>query len=135
MELDEFMYGIDGRVAEEVSKREARDVHRFWGGGPSGDVDSPAVEVALGVGAVAAAASLAATFSAVSKVLWWSLSMSQVGWGVRDDIVLAHFAALLSSSRCASWYSRVSNGAWMFSTGSQVLSLSGYLLHSRLGTR
>ena len=49
VELDEFMCGIDGRVVEEVSKREARDTYRFWGGSLSVDVDSPAVEVALGV--------------------------------------------------------------------------------------
>jgi hypothetical protein len=29
VELDEFMCGIDGRVVEEVSKREARDTYRF----------------------------------------------------------------------------------------------------------
>jgi hypothetical protein len=65
------MCGIDGRVTEEVSKREARDVYGFWGGSPSVSIDSPAVEVALCVGAVAAAAaSHAAAFSVVSKVLW-----------------------------------------------------------------
>jgi hypothetical protein len=68
------------------------------------DVDRPAVEVALHVGAVAAAASLAVALSTLLKVLWGSLSISQVGW-VRDDILLACFAALLSSSGCASWYS------------------------------
>jgi hypothetical protein len=118
------MCGIDGRVAKEVSKREARDAYGFWGGGLSVNVSRLAVEV----GAVAAAASLAVALSALLKVLWGSLSISQVGW-VRDDILQAHFTVLLSSSRCASWYFRVSSGAWTFSTGSQVLSLSRYPLH------
>jgi hypothetical protein len=68
------MCGIDGRVAKEVSKREARDVYGFWGGGLSVDVGRPAIEV----GAVAAAASLAVALSALLKVLWRLLSMSQV---------------------------------------------------------
>jgi len=57
--------------------------------------------------------------------------MSQVGWevGVKDDIILACFVVLLSSSRCTSWYFRVSSGAWTFSMGSQVLLLSGYPFH------
>jgi hypothetical protein len=76
VELDEFMCGIDGGVAKEVSKREVRDVYGFWGGSPGVGVDSPAIEVALGVGAAIAAASLAAAFSAMSRVLWWSPSMS-----------------------------------------------------------
>jgi hypothetical protein len=122
------MCGIDGRVVKDVSKREARDAYGFWGGGSSVDVNRPAVEVALCVGAVAAAASLAVALSALSKVLWGSLSISQVGW-VRDDILLARFTALLSSSGCTSWYSQVSSGAWTFSISSQVLSLSGYPLH------
>jgi len=125
------MCGIDGRVAEEVPKRETRDAYGFWSGGSGVGFDRPAVGVALDAGATAAAASLAAAFSAVSKVLWWSPLMSQVGWevGVKGDIVLAHFTALLSSSGCASWYFRVSSGAWTFSMGSQVLSLSGYPFH------
>ena len=98
------MCGIDGRVAKEVSKREVRDVYGFWGGGSSVSVDRPAVEVALCVGAVAAAARLAVALSALLKVFWESLSISQVGW-VRDDILLACLVVLLSSSRCASWYS------------------------------
>ena len=122
------MCGIDGRVAKEVPKREARDVYGFWGGGLSVNVDRPAVKVALCVGAAAAAASVAVTLFTLLKVLWGLLSISQVGW-VRDDILLAHLAALLSSSGCALWYSRVSSGAWTFSIGSQVLSLSGYPLH------
>jgi hypothetical protein len=98
------MCGKDGRVAEEVPKRKRRDVYGFWGGCPGVGFSRPAVEVALGGGA--AAASFAATFSAVSKVFWWSLLMSQVGWevGRRDVVVLAHFAALLSPRGCASWY-------------------------------
>jgi hypothetical protein len=91
----------------------------------------PAVEVALGDGVVAAAASFAAVFSAVAKVFWRSVLMSQVGWkvGKEDDIVLACFAVLLSSSGCALWYFQVSSGAWTLLTGSQVLSLSGYPFH------
>ena len=97
MELDKFMCGIDGRVAKEASKREARNAYGFCGGGPSVDVSRPAVKV----GVVTAAASLAIALSTLSKVLWGSLLISQVGW-VRDDILLAHFAALLSSSGCTS---------------------------------
>jgi hypothetical protein len=67
VELNEFMCGIDGRVMKEVSKREARDVHRFWGGCLGVNVGSSAVRVIAGGGA--AAASIAAAFSVVSKVL------------------------------------------------------------------
>ena len=114
------MCGIDGRVTKEVPKREVRDAYGFWGGGPSVDVDRPAVEVALCVSAATAAASLAVALFTLSKVFWGSLSISQVGWavGVRDDILLACLAVLLSSSGCASWYSRVSSGAWTFLTSS-----------------
>jgi hypothetical protein len=73
------MCGKDGRVAEEVSKMEARSVYGFWGGCSGVGFGRPAVEVALGSGVVAAAASLAAVFSVVSKVFRWSLSMSQIG--------------------------------------------------------
>ena len=73
------MCGKDGRVAEEVPKMEVRSMCGFWGGCSSVGFSRPAVKVALGGGAVAAAASLAAVFSAVSKVFWWSLLMSQVG--------------------------------------------------------
>jgi hypothetical protein len=113
------MCGIDERVAKEVPKREVRDAYRFWSGGLSVDINRPAVEVTLGVSAVAAVASLAAAFLAVSKVLWWSLSISQVSWkvGVRNDVILAHFTALLSFNRCALWYSCLSSRAWTFSTG------------------
>jgi hypothetical protein len=81
-------------------------VYGFWGGGLSVNVDRPAVKVALCVGAAAAAASVAVTLFTLLKVLWGLLSISQVGWevGVRNDILLAHFAAFLSSSGCASWY-------------------------------
>jgi hypothetical protein len=125
------MCGKDGRVAEEVSKREVRSACRFWGGCSGVGFASPAVEVALGGGAVAAAASFAAVFSAVSKVFRWSLSMSQVGWEVEreDTVVLRHFVTLLSSRGCTSWYFRVSSGAWTLVTGSQVLSLFGYPFH------
>jgi hypothetical protein len=125
------MCGKDGRVVEEVSKREVRSAYGFWGGCSSVGFGRPAVEVTLDGGVVAAAASFAAVLSAVSKVFWWSLSMSQVGWEVvrGDNVVLAHFTALLSSRGCASWYSRVSSGAWTLLTGSQVLSLSGYPFH------
>jgi hypothetical protein len=101
------MCGKDGRVAEEVSKMEVRSAHGFWGGCLGVGFGRPAVEVALGGGVVAAAASLAAVFSVVSKVFWWSLSMSQVGWGVvrGNNVVLGRFAAFLSSRGCASWYS------------------------------
>ena len=97
------MCGKDGRVAEEVSKMEVSRAYGFGSGCSGVGFGRPAVEVALGGGA----ASFAAVFSAVSKVFWWSLSMSQVGWevGRKDDVILAHFAALLSSRRCASWYS------------------------------
>jgi len=129
VEVDEFMCGKDGRVVEEVPKRKRRDAYGFWGGCPSVSFGRPAVEVALGGGA--AAASFAAVFSAVSKVFLWSLLMSQVGWevGRKDDVVLACFAAFLSSRGCASWYFRVSSGAWTLLMGSQVLSLSGYPFH------
>jgi len=125
------MCGKDGRVAEEVPKMEVRCAHRFGGGCSGVGFARPAVEVALDGGVVAAAASLAAVFSAVSKVFWRSLSMSQVGWRVEreDDVVLGRFVVLLSSSGCASWYLRVSSGAWTLPTGSQVLSLSGYPFH------
>jgi hypothetical protein len=65
------MCRIDGRVTKEVSKREVRDAHGFWGGCLSVDINSPAVKVTVGAAVVT---------SAVSKVLWWSLSISQVGW-------------------------------------------------------
>jgi hypothetical protein len=125
------MCGKDGRVAEEVPKMEVRRAYGFRGGCSGVGFARPAVEVALGGGAVAAAASFAAVFSAVSKVFWRSLSMSQVGWRVEreDDVVLGRFVVLLSSRGCASWYSRVSSGAWTLPTGSQVLSLSGYPFH------
>jgi hypothetical protein len=73
------MCGKDGRVAEEVSKMEVRSVYGFWGGCSGVGFGGPAVEVALDGGTVAAAASLAAVFLAVSKVFWWSVSTSQVG--------------------------------------------------------
>jgi len=125
------MCGKDGRFAEEAAKREVRSAYGFWGGCSSVGFGRPAVEVALGGGVVAAAASVAAVLSAFSKVFWWSLLMSQVGWEVvrGDNVVLARFAALLSSRGCASWYFRVSSGAWTLPTGSQVLSLSGYPFH------
>jgi hypothetical protein len=114
------MCGKDGRVAEEVPKREVRNAYGFWGGCSSVGFGRPAVEVALSGGVVAIAASFAAVLSAVLKVFWWLLSMSQVGWEVvrEDNVVLAHFAGLLSSRGCTSWYSRVSSGAWTFPTGS-----------------
>jgi len=125
------MCGKGGKVAEEVPKMEARCAYEFGGGCSGVGFARPAVEVALYGGVVAAAASLAAVFSAVSKVFWRSLSMSQVGWRVerRDDVVLGRFVVLLSSRGCALWYFRVSSGAWTLPTGSQVLSLSGYPLH------
>jgi hypothetical protein len=100
------MCGKDGRVAEEVPKMEVRSTYGFWGGCSGVGFGGPAVEVALGGGVVAAAASLAAVFSAVSKVFRWSLSMSQVGWEVvrGNNVVLGRFAAFLSSRGCASWY-------------------------------
>jgi len=121
------MCGKDGKVAEEVPKMEVRSAYGFWGGCSSVGFGRPAIEVAL----VAAAASFAAVFSAVSKVFWWLLLMSQVGWEVvrEDNVVLGRFVILLSSRGCASWYFRVSSGAWMLSIGSQVLSLSGYPSH------
>jgi hypothetical protein len=93
------MCGKDGRVAEEVSKREVRSAYGFWSGRSSVGFGSPAVEVALGGGVVTVAASFAAVLSAVLKVFWWSLSMSQVGWEVvrGNNVVLACFAVLLSS--------------------------------------
>jgi len=98
------MCGKDGRVTEEVSKTEVRSVYRFWGGCSGVGFVRPAVEVALGGGVVAAAASFAAVLSAVSKVFWWSLSMSQVGWEVvrGNNVVLGRFATFLSSRGCAS---------------------------------
>jgi hypothetical protein len=125
------MCGKDGRVAEEVSKKEVRGAYGLWGGASCVGFGRPAVEVALGGGVVAAAASFAAVFLASSKVFWWSLSMSQVGWevGRKDDIVLACFVVLLSSRGCTSWYSRVSSRAWTLSMGSQVLLLSRYPFH------
>jgi hypothetical protein len=125
------MCGKDGRVAEEVPKREVRSAHGLWSGCLSVGFGRPAVKVALGGGAVTAAASFAAVFSAVSKVSWWSLSMSQVGWEVvrGNNVVLGHFAVLLSSRGCTSWYFRVSSRAWTLPIGSQVLSLSRYPFH------
>jgi hypothetical protein len=100
------MCGKGGRVAEEVSKTEVRSAYGFCGGCLSVGFIGPAVEVALGGGAVAAAASFAAVFSTVSKVFWWSLSMSQVGWGVEreNNVILGRLVVLLSSRGCASWY-------------------------------
>jgi hypothetical protein len=125
------MCGKDGRVAEEVSKMEVRSVYGFGGGCLGVSCGRPAVEVALGGGVVAAAASFAAVFSAVSKVLRWLLSMSQVGWEVvrGNNVILGHFAAFLSSRGCTLWYFRVSSGAWTLPTGFQVLLLSGYPFH------
>jgi hypothetical protein len=99
------MCGKDGRVVEEVPKREVRNAYGFWGGCSSVGFSRPAVEVTLGGGVVTAAASLAAVLSAVSKVFWWLLSMSQVGWEVEreDNVVLVCFAVLLSSRGCALW--------------------------------
>jgi hypothetical protein len=110
---------------------EVRRAYGFGGGCSGVGFARPAVEVALGSGAVAAAASLAAVSSAVSKVFRWSLSMSQVGWRVEreDNVVLDRFIAFLSSGGCALWYFRVSSGAWTLPAGSQVLSLSGYPFH------
>ena len=118
-EVDKLVGAVDVLVAEQRSEWEGWDALRF-GGRCSG----------VG-GVVAAAASLAAVFSAVSKVFWRSLSMSQVGWGIEreDNVVLGRFAVLLSSRGCASWYLRVSSGAWTLLTGSHVLSLSGYPFH------
>ena len=100
------MCGKDGRVVEEVPKMEVRRAYRLGGGCSGVGFARPAVEVALDSGVVAAAASLTAVFSAVSKVFWRSLSMSQVGWRVEreDDVVLGRFIVLLSSRGCASWY-------------------------------
>jgi len=115
------MCGIDGRVAKERSKREARYALGFWGGCPS----------AGRVVAVTVAASVAAAAVASSKVFWWSLSRSQIGWTVevRVDVFLACSAGLLSLSGCTSWYFLISSGAWTLSTGSHVLLLSGYPFH------
>ena len=63
------------------------------------NVGRPAVKVALCVGAVAAAASLAVALSTLSKVFWGSLLISQVGW-VRDDILLAHCYRLGKRLNC-----------------------------------
>ena len=96
------MCGIDGRVAKEQSKREARYALGFRGGCPSaGRV----------VAAATVAASVAAAAVASSKVFWWSLLRSQIGWTVGVDVFLARFAGLLSLSGCASWYFLISNGA------------------------
>jgi hypothetical protein len=67
------MCGIDGRVTQEVPKREQRNADRFWGG--CSGIDSPAVKEFT----VATAASAVAATSAVLKVLWGSLSRSQTG--------------------------------------------------------
>jgi hypothetical protein len=122
VELDKFMCGIDGRVAKERSKREARYALGFRGGCSS----AGRVVVAATI-----AASVAAAAVASSKVFWWSLLRSQIGWVVEVgvDLFLACSAGLLSLRGCASWYFLISSGAWTLSTGSHVLLLSGYPFH------
>ncbi len=116
------MCGIDGRVAKEQPEREVRDADRFRGGslGVNGEGSVAA--------AAAAVTSVTATASALLKVLVGSLLRSQVGWEV-NDIILACSVVLLSSSGCAVWYFLISCGACTLSSGSQVLSLSGYPFH------
>src|SRR6266851_2220841 len=121
--LDTFMCGIDGRVTKEQPEREVRYADGL--GGCSVGVNG---EDSLAVFTVVAVASAAAAALASSKVLLGSLSRSQVGWG-RKDIVLACSVTLLSFSRLALWCFFISCGAYTFSTGSQVLSLSGYPFH------
>jgi hypothetical protein len=105
-ELNKFMCGIDGRVMQEVPKREGRDTDGLRGG--CSGVDSPAVKEF----AATAAASAVAVTSAMSKVYWGSLSMSQTGeeWG-GVDAVLAFLLVLSSPVGCASWYSFTNCGA------------------------
>jgi hypothetical protein len=116
------MCGIDGRVTKERSKREARYALGFQGG---------CLSAGRVVVAATVAASVAAAAVASSKVFWWSLSRSQIGWTVEVgvDVFLVRSAGFLSSSGCTSWYFLISNEAWILSTGSHVLSLSGYPFH------
>jgi hypothetical protein len=71
-EVDEFMYGIDGRVMEECSKRKVRYPYRLWGCGLCVNCGGFTV-------AHAAVASAAAAVSMLAKVFWRSLLMCQVG--------------------------------------------------------
>ncbi len=122
--LDEFMCGIDGRVAKERPEREVRNMDGLRSGRLSVDGEDGLAVVTAAV----AVASAAAVALALLKVLVGSLSRSQVGWEV-SDTVLACPAVLLSSSRCVAWCFLISCAACMLSTGSQVLSLSGYPFH------
>jgi hypothetical protein len=110
VELNKFMCGIDGRVMKEVSKREQRDAYGFGGCGPG--VSSPAIEVTGGDGVTAATSAVTAVLAKL-KVLWRSLSMSQVGWeeGEGSALTLAFCFSLLSSFRCTAWYSFSRSGA------------------------
>ena len=121
------MCGIDGRVAKERPEREVRNADGFRGGGTGVDGEDGFAVVAAAA-AAAAVTSVTATASALLKVLVGSLLRSQVGWEV-NDIILACSVVLLSSSGCAVWYFLISCGACTLSSGSQVLSLSGYPFH------
>jgi hypothetical protein len=88
---------------EERAEREARNSLRCRSGYPSvdGGCFSVVVAVTAGVSAAAAVATLP-----LPDVLWWASIRSQVGWGEwkvgSDDVTLARFAGLLSSSGCVS---------------------------------
>ncbi len=93
--LNEFMCGIDGRVAKEQPEREVRNVDGLGSGGSGVDGEDGFAVVA----AAAAVTSVTAAASVLSKVSVGLLSRSQVGWEV-NDIVLACSVTLLSSSGC-----------------------------------
>ena len=70
MKLDKFMCGIDGKAIVELLEESRRLQSRC---SSAADVNEAVVL------ATVAAAAAAATASTLSKVLWGSLSMSQVG--------------------------------------------------------
>ena len=73
--LDEFMCGIDGRVAKERPESEVRSTDGFRGGCLSVNGDDGHAVVA----AAAAVASIAAAASALAKVSVGAVSRSQDG--------------------------------------------------------
>jgi hypothetical protein len=75
VEVDEFIYRIDGGVTEECFKREVRYLYRFWGYGSC--VDGGGFTVIAAV--CAAVTSVAAAVSILAKVFWRLLLMCQVG--------------------------------------------------------
>jgi hypothetical protein len=76
VKVNVFMCGIDGGVAEERSKREARYLYRLWGCGVGVSCRGFAACIAV---ACAAVASVAAAVLTLAKAFWRLLLMCQVG--------------------------------------------------------